>query len=61
MEIPNRYFLDIPKCAELAGISVRHMRRKIEEDGVRIVQIGRRYLVTVNDFKQWWEKRQVKK
>lgn len=30
----NKIFLDIPNAAELAGISVRHFRRIIEEETI---------------------------
>ena len=46
-------FLDIPNAAELAGFSVRHFRRIIEEERIRIVQIGRKFFILGSDFERW--------
>jgi hypothetical protein len=46
-------FLDIPTAAELAGFSIRHFRRIIEEDGIPIVQIGRKFFILGRDFQSW--------
>jgi excisionase family DNA binding protein len=48
-------FLDIPNAAELAGFSVRHFRRIIEEERIRIVQIGRKFFILGADFEKWQE------
>ena len=45
--------LDIPSAAQLAGFSVRHFRRIIEEDSIRIVEIGRKFFILGRDFDQW--------
>ncbi len=50
---PKRMFLDIPNAAELAGFSVRHFRRIIEEERIRIVQIGRKFFILGADFERW--------
>jgi excisionase family DNA binding protein len=50
---PKRMFLDIPNAAELAGFSVRHFRRIIEEERIRIVQIGRKFFILGADFEKW--------
>jgi excisionase family DNA binding protein len=50
---PKRTFLDIPNAAELAGFSVRHFRRIIEEERIRIVQIGRKFFILGADFERW--------
>ena len=50
---PKRMFLDIPNAAELAGFSVRHFRRIIEEERIRIVQIGRKFFIMGTDFERW--------
>ena len=50
---PKRMFLDIPNAAELAGFSVRHFRRIIEEESIRIVQIGRKFFILGADFERW--------
>ena len=52
---PKRMFLDIPNAAELAGFSVRHFRRIIEEERIRIVQIGRKFFILGADFEKWQE------
>ena len=46
-------FLDIPNAAGLAGFSVRHFRRIIEEERIRIVQIGRKFFILGADFERW--------
>jgi hypothetical protein len=46
-------FLDIPTAAELAGFSIRHFRRIIEEDRIPIVQIGRKFFILGRDFSNW--------
>ena len=48
----RRTFLDIPNAAELAGFSVRHFRRIIEEERIRIVQIGRKFFILGADFER---------
>ena len=50
---PKRMFLDIPNAAELAGFSVRHFRRIIEEERIRIMQIGRKFFILFADFERW--------
>ena len=49
----KRTFLDIPNAAELAGFSVRHFRRIIEEERIRIIQIGRKFFILGADFERW--------
>ena len=48
-----KMFLDIPTAAEMAGFSIRHFRRIIEEDGIPIVQIGRKFFILSRDFASW--------
>jgi hypothetical protein len=50
---PKKMFLDIPNAAGLAGFSVRHFRRIIEEERIRIVQIGRKFFIMGADFERW--------
>ena len=50
---PKKMFLDIPNAAGLAGFSVRHFRRIIEEEQIRIVQIGRKFFILGADFERW--------
>ena len=56
----KRTFLDIPNAAELAGFSVRHFRRIIEEEHIRVVQIGRKFFILGADFERWQETKQRK-
>lgn len=49
----KRMFLDIPNAAGLAGFSVRHFRRIIEEQQIKIVQIGRKFFILGADFDRW--------
>ena len=49
----TKMFLDIPTAAELAGFSIRHFRRIIEEDRIPIVQIGRKFFILGRDFQSW--------
>ena len=56
---PKRTFLDIPNAAELAGFSVRHFRRIIEEERIRIVQIGRKFFILGSDFERWQANKRV--
>jgi hypothetical protein len=48
-----KMFLDIPTAAEMAGFSLRHFRRIIEEDNIPIVQIGRKFFILGRDFSTW--------
>jgi len=56
----KRTFLDIPNAAELAGFSVRHFRRIIEEERIRIVQIGRKFFILGADFERWQQAKKPK-
>lgn len=56
----KRMFLDIPNAAGLAGFSVRHFRRIIEEERIRIVQIGRKFFILGADFERWQAGKKVK-
>src|SRR4029079_2629422 len=56
----KRTFLDIPNAAELAGFSVRHFRRIIEEEQIRIVQIGRKFFILGADFERWQASKKTK-
>jgi hypothetical protein len=53
--VPQRQkmFLDIPTAAGMAGFSLRHFRRIIEEDRIPIVQIGRKFFILGRDFASW--------
>ena len=54
----KRTFLDIPNAAGLAGFSVRHFRRIIEDQHIRIVQIGRKFFILGADFERWLASKQ---
>ena len=53
--VPQRtkMFLDIPTAAGMAGFSLRHFRRIIEDDRIPIVQIGRKFFILGRDFSTW--------
>src|SRR5262245_61816514 len=50
-----KMFLDIPTAAEMAGFSLRHFRRIIEEDQIPVIQIGRKFFILGRDFSTWKE------
>ena len=53
----TKMFMDISTAAEMAGFSLRHFRRIIEEDQIPIVQIGRKFFITGKDFRLWETRR----
>ena len=48
-----KLFMDIPTAARMAGFSIRHFRRIIEEDGIPIIQIGRKFFILGREFASW--------
>lgn len=40
-------------AAQIAGVTPRHFRRIVEEDGIRIIQIGRKSFILGSDFSDW--------
>ncbi len=50
---PYKMFMDIPTAAGLAGFSVKHFRRIIEDDQIPIVQINRKFFILGRDFATW--------
>jgi len=57
----TKMFLDIPTAAEMAGFSIRHFRRIIEEDRIPIVQIGRKFFILGRDFSNWESSQKMKR
>jgi len=57
----TKMFLDIPTAAEMAGFSIRHFRRIIEEDRIPIVQIGRKFFILGRDFTSWEASKKTKR
>jgi len=55
-----KMFMDIPTAAGMAGFSLRHFRRIIEEDGIPIVQIGRKFFILGRDFTSWESTRKTR-
>lgn len=51
--VAKKLFLDIPRAAQLSGFSVRHFRRILEEERIRIIQIGRKFFIMGADFERW--------
>jgi hypothetical protein len=45
--------LEIATAAKMAGFSIRHFRRIIQADRVRVIRIGRKFFITGNDFSEW--------
>jgi hypothetical protein len=45
----------------MAGFSLRHFRRIIEEDQIPIVQIGRKFFILGRDFSTWQAGKKVKR
>jgi hypothetical protein len=37
----------------MAGFSIRHFRRIIEEDEIPIMQIGRKFFIVATKFAEW--------
>src|SRR5262249_7995520 len=58
--VVKRTFLDIPNAAELAGFSVRHFRRIIEEEQIRIFQIGRMFFIWGGVLQVWKKSKKAK-
>ena len=49
----NKMFLDISTAASLAGFSIRHFHRIIEEDRIPTMRIGRKFFILGSDFHNW--------
>lgn len=49
----KKTFLDVPSAARMAGFSIRHFRRIIEEDEIPIMQIGRKFFIVAANFEAW--------
>jgi hypothetical protein len=56
-----KMFMDIPTAASMAGFSLRHFRRIIEEDAIPIVQIGRKLFILGRDFAAWESSKKSRK
>ncbi len=56
-----RTFLDVSSAARLAGFSIRHFRRIIEEDEIPIMQIGRKFFIVAANFEAWKSKQGQKR
>jgi hypothetical protein len=56
----KKMFLDIPNAAGIAGYSVRHFRRIIEEERIRVIQIGRKFFIMGTDFERWQANKKTK-
>jgi hypothetical protein len=49
----KKTFLDVSTAARMAGFSIRHFRRIIEEDEIPIMQIGRKFFIVAANFEAW--------
>jgi len=52
-QVRARTFLDVARAARMAGFSIRHFRRIIEEDEIPIMQIGRKFFIVAKNFEAW--------
>ena len=52
--------IDIPNSANVSGYSVRHFRRILEEEGIAIHKIGRKFFVRRSDILIWQENYKAK-
>ncbi len=50
---PTKMFLDIPSAATMAGFSIRHFRRIIEEERIPTLRIGRKFFILGPDLHTW--------
>jgi hypothetical protein len=57
----TRTFLDVPTAARMAGFSIRHFRRIIEEDEIPIMQIGRKFFIVAANFETWRQTQGLKR
>jgi excisionase family DNA binding protein len=55
----NPAIVGIQKAAEMSGLSVRHFRRLIQEDGLRVIKIGRRLFIVTSDLSYWAKSRNL--
>jgi excisionase family DNA binding protein len=49
----------IETAARMSGLSVRHFRRLIDEDGLRVIRIGRRLFIVSADLSHWAKSRNL--
>lgn len=49
----EKMFYDFPSAADLAGFSLRHFRRIVEEENLPFIQIGRKFFLTGEVFRAW--------
>ena len=49
----QKRFWDIPSAAVEAGYSSRHFRRIIEEAGIPVMRIGRKFFILGRDLENW--------
>jgi hypothetical protein len=49
----QKRFWDIPSAAVVAGYTSRHFRRIIEEQGIPVMRIGRKFFILGRDFENW--------
>ncbi len=52
-QVRTRTFMDVSTAARLAGFSIRHFRRIIEEDEIPIMQVGRKFFIVASNFEAW--------
>jgi hypothetical protein len=57
----QKRFWDIPSAATQAGYSSRHFRRIIEDEGIPVMRIGRKFFILARDFDAWQSTHQESK
>jgi hypothetical protein len=49
----TKTFLDVFTAARLAGFSIRHFRKIIEEDEIPVMPVGRKFFIVASNFEDW--------
>jgi excisionase family DNA binding protein len=48
-----KQIVGIETAAQMTGVSVRHFRRLIEKDHLRVIQIRRKFFILTKDLSNW--------
>lgn len=48
-----KLFMDVMQAAGLAGVSLRHFRRIMVRDRIRVTQINKKFFILTADFERW--------
>lgn len=55
----DRKFISTKNAATLAGYSIRHFRRIMEDGKVPFIVIGRKFFITGPEFNKWAKRQEV--